>query len=67
MKTPSSIVECGMRIAEFERTISTKSQIPNHKQISMTKIQNDKQNDLGDLGLKFGIYLEFEICNLGFN
>jgi hypothetical protein len=33
----------------------------------MTKIQNDKQNDLGDLGLKFGIYLEFEICNLGFN
>ena len=33
----------------------------------MTKIQNIKQNDLGDLDLTLGIYLEFEIWNLGFD
>jgi hypothetical protein len=59
-------VDCGLRIAEFAETIlvSTKSQAPNNKQISITKTQNDKQNDLCDLNLGFIWNLKFAVWGL---
>jgi hypothetical protein len=43
------------------------AKLPCLPQAGMTRIHNIKENDLGDLYLTFVIYLEFEICNLGFN
>jgi hypothetical protein len=47
-------------MAQSERR-STKSQAPNNKPIQMTQIQNSKQNRFGDLKLRIGVYLGFEI------
>jgi hypothetical protein len=43
------------------------TKLPRLPQAGMTKSQNIKENDLGDLDLTFVIYLGFKICNLGFN
>jgi hypothetical protein len=54
------------RVLAFHLRISTRSQVPNFRQIPMFKILNLKQDRFGHLELKFGAYLGFGICDLGF-
>jgi len=62
-------------IAEDPISESTKSQISNNKQITMTKIPNPKlvssgtralNSSFGHWMLEFGVYLELGAWNLGF-
>jgi hypothetical protein len=41
--------------------VSTKFQVPNNKQISITPIRNPKLSSFGHWSLEFGICLGFEI------